>query len=770
MSQKKSDLSSVSQADLSAQKSFLNVEQGDIFIPSLSYKESNLRRQKREDNEINNEQTLYLFELFKRRWALIVLATLGITTGVAAWTFQQAPIYQGKFMLLLEKPMESQPPSGQLATGLDGRNANTNVDYSTEISILGSASVLSPILAEISKNYPDIYNDIDLQNLDNLDIKQLDNTKIIEVSFRHPDPDKINYVLNILASKYLEYGVNSGEKNVGEALKFVRNQIPILEKNINNLQTKIEKLRKDYKFIEPQVQATELTKQLVVTEKEFFATQIQITEAESAYNSIQQQLKLSPEEAIALRDLTESPKYQSLLQQLQEIEVELANQSAIFTDISPQIMTLKEKKENILKLIAEEKAKFTLKNQNPNSQNQGEVVTEKTSNRIVLPNKMRDKLTEDLIKKRDEIKVLKSKKESLEKVLNNLNQRIAELPTVTREYNNLQRELTTTTESLKRFLETREKLELDNVQNNLNWQIISPPQVGEKPISPLPIYNILFGLFGGLGFSTILASLIDKSDNSIYDVKKLKTLTKLPLLTEIPFDKNIKLSSKRQNTSNLPSFFTVNNGENSLTQEEEYLSPLTLKALSNLYANINLLTEESQSKSIVISSVIPSSGKSTICFNLAKIVAKMEQKVLLIDTNFQLPQLHRLAKVENNQGLSHILKGEISWQDSIQTPSQWDNLFLITAGHVFSDPSSLIYGAKMSKMMEEIQASQQFDLIIYDSPSLLNLSDAKIIASHTHGLILVVKIGKTKDYELKQVYEQIKVTNTRILGMVANEV
>lgn len=765
MSQKNSDLSSVSQSDFYPQKSFSAVEDGEVFVPSFSYKKGNFNEQKRNGDEVNNEQTPYLFELLKRRWALILLTTLGITAGVAAWTFQQTPIYQGKFLLLLEKPIDNKPPSEELATGLDGVNTNTNVDYSTEVSILGSASVLSPILAEIAKNYPDIYNDINLQNLQNLDIKQLDNTKIIEVSFRDQDPQKINFVLKTIASKFLEYGINSGEKNVGEGLKFVRSQIPILEKNIDNLQTKIEKLRKDYKFIDPQVQANELTQQLVATEKELFATQIQITEAESAYKNIQEQLKIPAEEAIALRDLTESPQYQSLLQQLQEIEVELANQSAVFTDVSPQIMTLKEKKENILKLIAEEKAKFPLNNKNKNNEENGE--KKNTNNQIVLPNKMRDKLTQDLITKRDEIKVLNSKKESLEKVLDNLNKRIAQLPSVTREYNTLQRELSTATESLKRFLETREKLELDNVQNNLNWQIISPPQVGEKPISRMPIYNILFGLFGGLGFSTILASLIDKSDSSIYDVTKLKTISKLPLLAEIPWDKNIKFSHKTQNT---PLFFAVNGEENILFQrKEENLSPETVKSFANLYTNIRLVTGESESKSIVISSVTPSEGKSTISLNLAKVVAKMEQKVLLVDTNFRFPQLHRLTRVEKNEGLTHILKGEISWQEGIQTYGEGDNLCLITCGEILSDPSSFIYGGKMPKIMEEIQASRQFDLIIYDSPSLLNFGDAKIIASHTNGLILVVRIGKTKDYELRHVYEQIRVTNTRVLGMVANQ-
>ncbi len=754
MSQKKSDFSSFPQSDSYFQQSFIDEE---VFVPSLSRIQNNLDEEKKKQNEPNNQKTPYLLELFKRRWILIFFATLGVTGTVAWWTLQQSPIYQGKFMLLVEKSMDSQSQPDQLSTGLDGAITNTNVDYSTEISILGSASVLSPILAQISERYPDIYNDINLQNLANLDIKQLDRTKIIEVSFRDEDPDKIAFVLDTIASNYLENGANVGEGNIGEGLKFVRNQIPILEKNIETLQTKIEQLRIENKFIEPQIQATELTQQLVATEKEFFATQIQIQQAESVYNSIQQQLKIPLEDAIALRNLTESQRYQNFIKQLQEIEIELATQSAIFTDISPQIITLKEKKANIINLIAEEKAKYSLQTQNPKI----------IDDAIALPSQMRDKLTEDLMAKREEIKVLNSKKGSLQKVLDNLNQKIAQLPSVTRAYNTLQRELNTSTESLKRFLETREKLELDNLQNNLNWQLISPPHIGEKPVYPIPLYNLLFGLFGGLSFGTILASIIDKSDHCIYDVKKLKTITKLPIVAEIPFDKKLKSSHKRQN---LPIFSALNSSDNTIKQKEENISSVTLESFRNLYTNLSLLTPEFSSKSVVISSATPMEGKSTISFYLAKITATMGQKVLLIDTNLRLPQLHILAQVENHQGLTQILKGEVSWQKAIQSPSQWDNFSIITVGEILSDPSSLLYNTRMSDMMQEIQLSQQFDLIIYDTPSLLSFSDGKVIASHSNGLILIVKIGKTKDYELRHVSEQLKVTNTKILGLVANRI
>lgn len=335
---------------------------------------------------------------------------------------------------------------------------------------------MAPILKEIATRYPDIYRDINIQNLDKLNIRQITNTKIIEVSFRHHDTEKIEFVLNTIAKHYLKNGLNPGRSSSGsEGIKFLNQQIAFTKNRVAKIESRIEDLRRKYQFIEPQIQAKELTQQLIATEKEYLTADIQLKQAQVAYESLRKQLNMTPEEAIAVNDLTESPRYQALLQQLQQIELEIANKSAIFTDESPQILTLKEQRENILKLLEEEKAKYPVK-------------TEQNSGNVGY-SQIRAKLTQDLLKVENDIKILKSRKEGLAKLLEEIKKRINELPSVAREYTELQRELNYATDSLKRFIEAKEKLEIQESQKGKNnqLQLISPPQVSDKPVSALPI-------------------------------------------------------------------------------------------------------------------------------------------------------------------------------------------------------------------------------------------------------------------------------------------
>jgi len=146
----------------------------------------------------------------------------------------------------------------------------------------------------------------------------------------------------------------------------------------------------------------------------------------------------------------------------------------------------------------------------------------------------------------------------------------------------------------------------------------------------------------------------------------------------------------------------------------------------------------------------------------------MGQKVLLIDGDLRLPQLHRLMGIDNDNGLSNVLAMGFDLNSAIKEVPQWENLSVITAGQIPPDPTRLLHSQKMQEIIKQLKESQQFDLIIFDSPSILGFSDAKIIAPNTNGLVLVVKLGKIERTELQQVTEQLKMSHIPFLGIVAN--
>jgi polysaccharide biosynthesis transport protein len=732
-------------------------DRGNNVIPSLSM------MSKKVNNEVDNINSFsQFFSLLKRRLIVFSTVTIGVTTIVGFWTYQQAPIYQGKFMLVIEKLEEKGNKNDTNINGTISPSQPTEIDYNTEIQILSSSSVLSPILEEVAVKYPDIYEDINLENLDNLTIKPLENTKIVEVTFKNKDPKKIKYVLEKIANNYLANNLEENKNNINEGLKFVRNQVPQLENKVTALQTQLQSLRQQHQFIDPQVKATELTQQLTTIEKDYLEAQVQLQQANSAYTNIQKQLKLSPEQAIAVSNLTQSSTYQNSLKQLQELEVELAVQSAIFTDESPQIITLKEKKENLTKLLRQESQNILANN--------FDNITEQQSIALSSPNQIRTKLTEELLSKANEIKMFETKINSLKIVLEKLNKRIQEMPDINRKYADLQRNLQSNTESLKRFLETREILELEKAQKTVTWQIITPPKEPTEPIYPVPLNNIIMGFLGGIILGITTALITDKLDDKIHSLTQLKEEIKQPILGKIPTHKNIH-SVEEVIRKALPVFNSTTEFKSWMpktTQPHEYTSSYWIESFRNLYTNVSLLGSESPVNLLVITSANPAEGKSTISLNLAQGAAAMGQRVLLIDADLRLPQLHRLLGVNNDNGLSHVLAKGVELSSAIKEIPQWENLSVITAGQIPPDPTRLLHSKKMQEIIKELKESQKFDFIIFDSPSVLGFSDAKIIAPNTNGLVLVIKLGKTERSALQQVTEQLKISHIPLLGIVAN--
>ncbi|MGA7932883.1 MAG: CpsD/CapB family tyrosine-protein kinase, partial [Kovacikia sp.] len=142
------------------------------------------------------------------------------------------------------------------------------------------------------------------------------------------------------------------------------------------------------------------------------------------------------------------------------------------------------------------------------------------------------------------------------------------------------------------------------------------------------------------------------------------------------------------------------------------------------------------------------------------------QKVLLVDTDLRIPQLHNRLELANTCGLSHVISLDLDAEQAIQQSPLDANLFVLTAGQVPPDPTRLLSSQKMHNLMGQFQKT--YDLVIYDSPPLLGLADTKLLAAKTDGIVMVAKVGQTKSAVLTQALDEIKLSSVAVLGIVAN--
>lgn len=427
----------------------------------------------------------------KRRGLIIAVAVVvatGITTAVGMWTWRQPPQYVGKFHLLIK--------NGKYTTQINqmpseaGKEAE--LDYNTQIEVLKSRKLLNPVLQKIA---PTI-------NQEQLEIKSLDKTRIVEVSYQGTDQQKIRSVLQNIADAYVRYGLESRKTELKQGIEFVKTQLPKLNQQVNYYQEQLQKFQQKHSFLNPEQQADRLSVQLVSLQSNYLDTQLKFKQTTSLHNLLQKQLKLTTQnEAIASTSLSESPRYQNLLNQLQQVEIELAEQSVIFVEDSPVIQILKEKKTNLLSLLNQESEKIL-----------GDKVSktvEKTE-QIASPSSLKLALNQQFIQSANELEVLQIRLKTLEEQIETFQAQMKQMPVIARQYADLQRKLTIANESLGRFLDAQEKLQIEASQKAAPWELLSQPEITKKSIYPNLIQNLGLGMMGGLVLGLSVGVLTEK--------------------------------------------------------------------------------------------------------------------------------------------------------------------------------------------------------------------------------------------------------------------
>jgi capsular exopolysaccharide synthesis family protein len=162
----------------------------------------------------------------------------------------------------------------------------------------------------------------------------------------------------------------------------------------------------------------------------------------------------------------------------------------------------------------------------------------------------------------------------------------------------------------------------------------------------------------------------------------------------------------------------------------------------------------------------PGQGKSMISSNLAFTLAEAGKKVLAIDCDMRLPQLHRLFGLSNQYGLSDILERKAGFLKSLQK-SQYKGVSVLTSGSIVEHPSKVLRSPKMATLIDRL--SQRFDYILLDTPAFISFADTEILAHDANGLILVVRRGYAKGEAVQMVSKFLAGFQEKLIGLVINQ-
>jgi len=714
---------------------------------------------KADDEDFNVQQIL---AILKRRSSVLVPVFASITTLLSLLVLFQPPNYSGKFSMLIEPVTQGQRLTNSLtASSQEAQRSDEatfygspyDPQYVSQIAVLKSQNLLTPIARQIQTRYPNITAE---KLASGLKITNPKDTKILEVSYGSNDSAQVQFILQKVADGFLKYSIEDRQVNLRKGIDYADNQLQLQNQRVEILEAQLESFRRKNSLVDPKEESQALTSQLSALLSDQRTNQVRYVAAESLYANLAQQLRLNPSDGVVVANLSESPGYLDLLSKLRDVEAKLAKESARLRSNTPVVQALQDERDRLLPLLQAEARRILGK---------GRTAEQADAQALGYQGTVGRNLIKDLIDAANQVQVLQAQQTAIAAALASLNGDIRSLATASRNYGQISRNLAIATDSLSRLQAARENLQLEYARQRTIWELLS--KIDASSISDVSTRSrkILLGGFVGLLLGVAAAFLAEKLDRILYSPNDLKS-TRLPVLGMIPYQERLKqfpviTARTVLAAGSAPSGFFHRLGKH------RYSSAPFLEAFSSVNANLRLLNSDAPIHSVVVSSSIPGEGKSTISIHLAIAAATMGRKVLLVDADFRQPQIHERLAISNVCGLSDLLTADTDPMALIHPFSEEPGLYVLPSGQIPSSPGRLLSSQKIAKTIEVLIT--QFDLVIFDCSPLLGFADAKLLAVHTDGILLVTGLGRVKRDELGQTLNDLQASaRSPLLGIIGN--
>lgn len=314
--------------------------------------------------------------------------------------------------------------------------------------------------------------------------------------------------------------------------------------------------------------------------------------------------------------------------------------------------------------------------------------------------------------------------------------------------NQLQSTLTYYQQQYFSLTQNFQQLQLIELQNKFNIIQIDPAVIPAAPSAPKPMQSALIWALVGLFIAAGIVVLIEFLDDSITDPQEITKQWGLPILGVVA---------------------NYNTGESDTPITVQYPRSPVSEAFRSLRTNLQFTSIDHPLKTVLVTSCLPSEGKTHVAVNLAVVMAHTSRSLVLTDADFRRPKVHKLLKLHNRIGLTDLfIRPKEETDGAIRQSTGIEGLHYITSGSLPPNPSELLSSEKMADILEDLKS--QFNTVVIDSPPLLIVPDAVALAARVDGVLLVFRPSVTKRNELARGIELLRQLNTNILGVVINNV
>ncbi|HIE4562006.1 TPA: polysaccharide biosynthesis tyrosine autokinase [Stenotrophomonas maltophilia] len=347
----------------------------------------------------------------------------------------------------------------------------------------------------------------------------------------------------------------------------------------------------------------------------------------------------------------------------------------------------------------------------------------------------------------------------LESRKNGFQGQVKQLPEAQQELLRLTRDLQVSNEMYTAMLNQAQQLDVARAGTVGNVRIVDAADVdATEPVKPRKGMVVLVGTLLGAFLSIGLVLLRQLLNRGVEDPSQIEEIG-LPVYASIPV-------SPGQQSDSVRGKFRADGKLHLLAMKDP--ADLAIEAVRSLRTSLHFARLESKNNIVLISGSSPNAGKTFVSSNLAAVIAQAGQRVLIIDADMRKGTLHKALGATQTPGLSDVLVGKATLETAIRTVPGLDSLSFISRGDVPPNPSELLMHRNFTELLETVE--KQFDLVIIDTPPILAVTDAAIIAHHAGTCLLVARFGLNQPKELALARKRFEQNNVQLKGAIFNAV
>ena len=667
-----------------------------------------------------------LLRTLKRRQGIFLFTFAVVTGSLALNTMRErifSPVFQGGFQMQISNPFEGRGGAQGGGTVEQIARSNFNGDVPSLVVLLRSPLLMKPLAEKQGISMAQLINNL------SIDTANEEVQNVLNVSLRWPDAVKGRAILNQLSEDYTRFSLTQRQAALDSGVKFLDRQAPEIMQRVERLQGEMLKFRERNNNLDPARNAQSILAAREDLIQQLRSLQNQQVQLDSRLASVESgKLQWSPSGVpTAVEQLGRSGVLtpgrgagaeaaagaRTPLQQLNELETDLATARATFREDSPLVQSLVARRNTLVPVVKGQAADEVRAQLLANVAQQDEI------NRQILL----------------------------------LNQNFRSNPRKMKEYEDLQQRLSIAREHYSSYIQARENFRLELARSTTPWQIIAPADFADVPVEPNIPSNLLRALMLGLLAGVAAAILRERTDHVFHTPMEAEKDLQLPVLGLIPYlplDPGVEIASSMAKMSASERFAVK-------------------ESLRSLFTTFRLLRADRNIRLVGVTSSTQAEGKSTAVAVFASTLADLGLKVLIIDADMRLPMQSRYLGVEQGDGLSTLLSDhQVNAVNLIQVIHE--HLHVLPSGPKPPDPAKLLNSQRCQEVVDEIRALPDYDIVLWDAPPCLMLSDPILLGEKLDGILFLVGLGKVSRDVAPQAVRRIKASGVDVLGLICNQV